>query len=99
MSIKKPTTADILVPNVDVQLLRKQRDAILNAGDMRIEAVEEHIDGVLNLLDTMLDIAEGFSQRDPHKQLLMQLISNRLVDGVHIQANGLLVEFVDEEEE
>ena len=69
MSIKKPTTADILVTNVDVQLLRKQRDAILNAGYMRIEAVEEHINGVLNLLDTMIDIAEESSQRDPKTAL------------------------------
>lgn len=68
MPIKKQTTVDVLVPNVDVQLLRKQRDALLNAENMRIEAVKEHIDGVLNLLDIMLDIAEGFSHRDPNKQ-------------------------------
>tara|TARA_R100000664_G_scaffold29408_1_gene41296 strand:+ start:731 stop:919 length:189 start_codon:yes stop_codon:yes gene_type:complete len=52
-------TKDILVPNVDIRMLREQRDALLHGGDMPIESVEAHIQGVLNLLDSMLDIAEG----------------------------------------
>ena len=53
------STKDILVPNVDIRLLREQRDALLHGGDMTAESVEAHIQGVVNLLDSMLDIAEG----------------------------------------
>tara|TARA_Y100001963_G_scaffold152256_1_gene236714 strand:- start:294 stop:587 length:294 start_codon:yes stop_codon:yes gene_type:complete len=65
---------DIVVKNVDVPMLREQRDALIAA----IEDVEdistwgdsetmkfrkkqvESLDGIVNLLDAMIDNAEGF---------------------------------------
>ena len=41
---------------------------------------------------------EQTEQVDQVTELIKQLIANPIVDGVNIQANGLLVEFVDEEE-
>ena len=69
-------TADIVVKNVDVPMLREQRNALIAA----IEYVEEErgslwgdsetmkfrqkqvesLDGIVNLLDAMIDNAEGF---------------------------------------
>lgn len=51
----------ITVPRVDVGLLRMQRDSLLKPffeldGDDR-----ENFDGIVALLDTMLDIAEGYA--------------------------------------
>ena len=37
-------------------------------------------------------------QSEQARELLKQLIVNPLVDGVHIQANGLLVEWADQKE-
>lgn len=58
------TTKTIVVPNVDINLLRRQRDWLLN-DIMRDPTFNELpkpelIDGILNLLDEMLDIAEGY---------------------------------------
>lgn len=48
---------NILVENVDVDLLREQRDYLLK----KFEAgTNDNIDGLVNLLDDMLDYAEGF---------------------------------------
>ena len=65
---------DITVKNVDVNLLRSQRDSVCDA----ILGLEQHkrakpateqcfieqeiggLEGVLNLLNAMLDIADGF---------------------------------------
>ena len=49
--------ADINVQNIDVDLLREQRDYLLKLQD--VNAVDE-IQGIINLLDAMLDNAEGF---------------------------------------
>lgn len=53
---------------VDVDLLRQQRDFLLNrfwetkTSDGTDEgSVPEQVDGVINLLDYMLDVAEGFA--------------------------------------
>lgn len=53
----------ITVPRVDVELLREQRDTLLTMVDGvniadRTKAETGAIDGVINLLDAMLDIAE-----------------------------------------
>ena len=42
--------------------------------------------------------AKQDEQSEQARELLKQLIVNPLVDGVHIQANGLLVEWADQEE-
>ena len=53
--------ANINVKNIDVSLLREQRDDLLAT----IEAMQlqekqvENLDGIVNMLDVMLDIAEG----------------------------------------
>ncbi len=47
----------ILTENVDIDLLREQRDYLLE----KFEAgTNDKIDGIVNLLDDMLDYAEGF---------------------------------------
>jgi len=49
----------ITVPNVDVDLLREQRDALL---EMRLTRESDEwlaVTGVIHLLDAMLDVAEG----------------------------------------
>jgi hypothetical protein len=52
----------ITVENVDVALLRKQRDYLLTL------RVEDHpiavVEGLVNLLDAMLDNAEGYETPD-----------------------------------
>ena len=69
-------TADIVVKNVDVPMLREQRDALLFAledikevaslntgdfGEMKFrEKQVDSLNGIVNLLDAMLDNAEGF---------------------------------------
>ena len=69
-------TADIVVKNVDVPMLRVQRDALLFAledikevaslntgdfGEMKFrEKQVDSLNGIVNLLDAMLDNAEGF---------------------------------------
>ena len=52
----------ITVPNVSVPLLRRQRNALIEiAGDDTNSQPKRQValDGVINLLDSMLDIAEG----------------------------------------
>lgn len=52
---------DILIKNVDVGLLRKQRDEMLVLSDIiKNKSVKKAIDGVINLLDHALDVADGF---------------------------------------
>ena len=67
-------TADIVVKNVNVPMLRVQRDALLFAledleekrfrgdvGEMKFrERQVDSLNGIVNLLDAMLDNAEGF---------------------------------------
>lgn len=48
--------ADIMVENVDVNLLRKQYQALVNLMDT---VSNDELNGLVNLLETMLDIAEG----------------------------------------
>ena len=67
---------DIVIKNVDVPMLREQRDALLFAledikeiagftgdvGEMKFrEKQVDSLNGIVNLLDAMLDNAEGFS--------------------------------------
>ena len=65
---------DIVIKNVDVPMLREQRDALIAAiedvedistwGDSETmkfrEKQGESLDGIVNLLDAMIDNAEGF---------------------------------------
>ena len=68
-------TTDIVVKNVNVPMLRVQRDALLFAledvkeiagfkgdvGEMKFrERQVDSLNGIVNLLDAMLDNAEGF---------------------------------------
>lgn len=54
--IKMEGRKDILVKNIDVALLRKQRNYLLNEVG---EGTSDEIDGIINLLDWMLDEADG----------------------------------------
>ena len=56
-------TKKIVVNDVDVDLLREQRNTLSSLHvDYKLKKEEqEHIDGIVNLLDNMLDIAEGFN--------------------------------------
>lgn len=47
---------DVTVPNVDVDLLRTQRNMLL--GIVINPEAQKLLEGVVNLLDSMLDIAE-----------------------------------------
>ena len=49
---------DILVPNVDVELLRKQYHYLLTSYGAQ-QADRDMNEGLLNLLETMLETAEG----------------------------------------
>ena len=52
--------ANINVKNIDVSLLREQRDDLLATIEtMQLQEKQvESLDGIVNLLDVMLDIAE-----------------------------------------
>lgn len=52
---------NIYVKNVDIELLRKQRDFLLiNFKDKG----NSNVNGLVNLLDNMLDIAEGYKYEE-----------------------------------
>ena len=53
--------ANINVKNIDVSLLREQRDDLLATIEtMQLQEKQvENLDGIVNMLDVMLDIAEG----------------------------------------
>lgn len=51
----------IEVPNVDVDMLREQRNELLDLMSMQAVQSGTPLDGLINMLDTMLDIAEGES--------------------------------------
>ena len=52
--------ANINVKNIDVSLLREQRDDLLATIEtMQLQEKQvENLDGIVNMLDVMLDIAE-----------------------------------------
>lgn len=55
---------NILVENMNVDLLREQRDELLKLVLAAIDLTGykiEKINGVIHLLDYMLDVAEGFA--------------------------------------
>lgn len=53
----------IKVDNVDIDLLRQQRDFLLSVDDTGFTDSELlYYGGLLNLIDDMLDIAEGFDK-------------------------------------
>jgi hypothetical protein len=56
------TTKTIIVPRVDIKKLRKQRDWFQENCSFRstIETKNNDYNGLLAMLDEMLDIAEGF---------------------------------------
>jgi len=49
---------DILIKNVNLKLLRRQRDYLLKCYG---EGVEDKIDGIINLLDYILDKEEKWN--------------------------------------
>ena len=54
-------TLMIVVPNVNIDLLRKQRDWLIeHVDDIPQQNQLEEGQGIINLLDAMLDIAEGY---------------------------------------
>lgn len=62
--------AILTVPQVDIELLRDQRNYLLEIIEDKQRAPKRHdsialLDGLVSLLDSMLDIAEG--HQDPIK--------------------------------
>ena len=53
--------ANINVKNIDVSLLREQRDDLLATIEtMQLQEKQvESLDGIVNMLDVMLDLADG----------------------------------------
>lgn len=50
---------DILIHNVDTELLREQTAMIYELASVELNSdVKESLEGILNLLETMLDVAE-----------------------------------------
>ena len=77
----------IVVPAVNIAELRKQRDYLLDV--VKVNSPEE-LHGVVNLLDAMLDIAEGHDQPAPlprtathHQRTLHSTIQNKLASMAH----------------
>lgn len=74
-SATKPNIATVKVERVDIGMLRDQRDALVSAiediedisswGDSETmewrQKQTERLDGLVNLLDHMIDTAEGFN--------------------------------------
>lgn len=60
---------EILVPNVDVHLLRKQRESLENVvstyNSYADAALIENFTGLIYMLDAMIDIAEGHAIKKP----------------------------------
>lgn len=57
----KEIIKEIIVPRVGINLLRKQRNRLLKLQEVTTGKADIDIyEGVINLLDSMLDIAEGF---------------------------------------
>ena len=54
-------TANIYVPNVGIALLRQQRNGLIKMSEKATKKDEDILNGVINLLDAMLDIAEGYA--------------------------------------
>jgi len=56
-------TKTIIVDNVDVDMLRQQRDTVLNDihWDFKSNETKGKLQGLVNLLDNMLDIAENYN--------------------------------------
>ena len=57
------TTVTVTVPRIDLQLLRAQRDQLIDIVNEQGTSSPrfDQLDGVINLLDVMLDIGEGFA--------------------------------------
>ncbi len=57
------TTVTVTVPRVDLQLLRTQRDQLIDIVNEQGTSSPrfDQLDGIINLLDVMLDIGEGFA--------------------------------------
>ena len=51
---------DILVKRVDVPMLRRQRDELLEVMPQFSRSASNILEGLVSLLDYMLDVAEGF---------------------------------------
>jgi len=52
--------ADITVNGVNVTMLRRQRNTLLGLVSSAMGDAREHVRGVINMIDDMLDSAEGF---------------------------------------
>jgi hypothetical protein len=65
--MKKEIIQNLIIPgNLDITLLREQRDMLLNRIDKWSEpdysdATQDLCEGILNLLDCILDEAEGYT--------------------------------------
>ena len=53
----------ILAEDVDIDLLRKQRNELVELAQGKRHVNETDFDGIINLLDHMLDQAEGFKYK------------------------------------
>lgn len=57
---------EITVPGIDIELLRKQRNLVLTTIEILDHVAKKEeihaLEGLVNLLDSMLDIAEGYPE-------------------------------------
>jgi len=60
MSNNTPNVVMVSV-NVDLSLLREQRDFLINGMDENSLSHCDEVEGIVNLLDAMLDVAEGYN--------------------------------------
>lgn len=53
---------DIIVKNINIKMLRKQRDLLLETEESLVKTKKQldALSGIINLIDYMLDIAEGY---------------------------------------
>lgn len=63
-SVRNTMRKNINVPNVDIRLLRNQRDTVLEILEEPNPLVsaqdDENLKGLAHMLDEMVDIAEGY---------------------------------------
>ena len=56
-------TADVQIHGIDVPLLHEQRNHLADVLKHQVDPNKDYLDGVVNLLDTILNSASGFPRR------------------------------------
>ena len=51
----------VFIDKIDVNLLREQRNTLVSLANRHWGETENHLEGIINLLDYILDVAEGYN--------------------------------------